>query len=205
MADYRWVMAMRLLALLLFLVAGSAIAAVYKHVDENGTIRYTDQPPSKNAKPLDLPPVQTIGSDAVASEADTSKEEEESPGATPARAGYTRVELTSPSADQVFNNANPQVLASITIEPDLQPGDRVIFLVDGLPFAAPAGQTSTELSGLERGSHSVQAVVVNASNAIQAETDAASFHLHQPSSAKPEFDPGGGSLQMPSLPRRTGP
>lgn len=197
-------MAMRFLPVLLLFATCTAFGAVYKHVDENGTIRYTDQPPSKDAKPIILPPVQTIGSDAVAPSAEEG-EEETKPGAAPARSGYSRIELTSPTADQVFNNANPQVLASVTIEPELQPGDRVIFLVDGLPFAAPAGQTSTELSGLERGSHSVQAVVVNASNAIQAETDAASFHLHQPSSAKAEFDPAGGALTMPTHPKRTGP
>ena len=196
---------MRMLALLLLLLAGSATAAVYKHVDENGTIRYTDQPPSKNAKPMDLPPVQTIGGEPVTTDKETEGGADAPAADTPARAGYTSVELTSPAADQTFNNANPQVIASVAIEPALHPGDRVIFLVDGLPFAAQPGQTSTELSGLERGSHSVQAVIVNASNAIQAQTDPNTFHLHLPSSAKPEFDPGGGSLVMPTLPKRTGP
>lgn len=205
MADYRWDMPMRLLVFLLLVIAGSASAAVYKHVDENGVIRYTDQPPSKNAKPLELPPVQTIGSGTVVSDDDAGENVEEAETDAPARAGYTRVELTSPTADQVFNNANPVVTASVTIEPALHLGDRVVFLVDGLPFAAPDGQTSTELAGLERGTHSVQAVVLSPSNAIQAQSDPASFHLHQPSSAKADFDPGGGSFSMPTHPKKTGP
>ncbi|MET0540173.1 MAG: DUF4124 domain-containing protein, partial [Variovorax sp.] len=36
----------RHLPLLLLLVAGSAMAQVYRQVDKNGVVTYTDQPPS---------------------------------------------------------------------------------------------------------------------------------------------------------------
>ncbi|MGH8561574.1 MAG: hypothetical protein ACRES4_06395, partial [Nevskiales bacterium] len=90
------------------------------------------------------------------------------------------------------------ISVAANVSPELQAGHRLIFLVDGLPFPAPPGQTSTELSGLERGTHNLQAVVVDGTNSVQAQSDAISVHMHQPSTLQPTFDPTPGSAPHPS-------
>jgi hypothetical protein len=172
--TYAW------LGLLLPLAVG---AEIYRYVDEDGVVRYTDKPPHQDAKPVELPAVQTYTSDDgyVRDDADPAEE----PGAVPEQAGYRGVQLISPAPDEVFQNADPQVTASAQVEPGLQPGHRLVFLVDGQSYPAAPGQSSLLLSGLARGSHTLQAVVMDASDRVQAESESRSFHLSPPSALQP--------------------
>lgn len=176
-----------------------ATAEIYKYVDENGVTRYTDKPPSKDAQPMHLPALQTYSNDSndgVVSK-DTPAPD---PDGVLARGGasYSGVELVAPSPDQVFNTGSGSITAAANVNPGLQAGHSLVFLVDGLPFTAPPGQTSAELSGLARGTHSLQAVVMDDGNRIQAQSAAISFHMHQPSTLQPTFDPTPGSATTPS-------
>lgn len=160
-----------------------ATAEIYKYVDEHGVTRYTDKPPSKDAKPLVLPPLQTYTGAGISPTVETSEDDN---GALRAEAfDYRGIELVSPSDQQVFNNASPVIMASATVNPGLQDGHRVVFLVDGQSVSAPPGQTSMELTELERGSHSLQAVVMDAQDNIQVQSSVVSFQLNQPSLQRP--------------------
>lgn len=170
------------LLMVLLTLSGTATAAIYKYVDKDGATRYTDQPPSKNAKPLDLPPPSTFGSGTPVDDDSTAPIE-----AVAANQRYNRVVLIAPAAEQVFNSGNPTITATAEVDPALQAEHKVVFLVDGLPFPAQGGGTSAEISGLTRGTHSIQAVIMNASNAIQAQSEAVSIHLSPPSNLQPAF------------------
>lgn len=172
------VLALMTAALLPFAVT----AEIYKYVDSNGVVRYTDKPPSQDAKPLELPAPQTYTS------AESSSADENESILLPTSGSYQGIELISPSANQVFNTGNPQVIASAQVDPGLQDGHRVVFLIDGLPIPVPAGQTSTLLSGLNRGSHILQAVVMDAGDSIQLQSEPISFHMNQPSLQQPSAD-----------------
>jgi hypothetical protein len=78
--------------------------------------------------------------------------------------------------------------SSAQVEPGLQPGHRLVFLVDGQSFPAAPGQTSMVLSNLERGSHSLQAVVMDEADNVQAQSDSINFHLSPPSLLQPPSD-----------------
>jgi hypothetical protein len=173
------------LLLLAALLPFAATADIYKYVDQNGVIRYTDKPPSKDAKPVELPPVQTYTSgDAGNQESGTNAQPDSILAAEPA--GYTRIALTSPSPEQVFNQSNPQVNVSVSLEPALITGHRLVFLLDGLPYPSSPGQNTIILEGLERGSHMVQAAVMDSRGAIQIQSEPVNFHLHQPSRLRPK-------------------
>jgi hypothetical protein len=165
-----------------------AAAEIYKYVDSDGVIRYTDQPPSKDARPVELPPLQTYtGPDYAPVDEDAGEVGRDSillPRPT-SGGGYVGIELVSPAANQVFNNANPVITASALVNPELQPGDRVVFLVDGLPYPAPAGLTSVALTELERGSHTIQAVVMDSQENIQIQSETVDFQFNQPSTLRP--------------------
>lgn len=173
--------------LLLLSLPSMASAAIYKYVDKDGVTRYTDNPPSKNAKPLNLPPPSVIGVDVPSDDDADASDDKDAPNIEAASFRYGRVVLTSPSAEQVYNTGNPTVSAAANIDPGLQPEHKVVFLVDGLPVPAAGGTTSAEISGLTRGTHSIQAVVMNAGNAIQAQSEAVSIHISPPSSLQPSF------------------
>ena len=46
--------------LLIFAVCAQAYAQVYKTVDENGNVVYTDQPPEDGSEPIKLKPLSVI-------------------------------------------------------------------------------------------------------------------------------------------------
>lgn len=171
----------------LFLLAalpGAAVAEIYKYVDKDGVIRYTDTPPSEDAKPVDLPPLQTYSNDGAVPY-DSENEDPDSVLQLQS-AGYSRLELTSPAPEQVFNQAEPQVIVSVQLEPDLEEGHRMVFLLDGEPVPAPAGRTSLTLGNLDRGTHSLQAQVMDSRDSVQIQSETISFHLHQPSQLRPQ-------------------
>ncbi len=177
----------RLVGLVLVLAPLAAGAGVYKYVDENGVVRYSDTPPHPGAKPTQLPAVQTYTSDDGYVREDSQEAADVPETQTPPE-DYRSVQLTAPAPEQVYNNANPQVTASAQIEPGLQPGHRLVFLVDGQQYAPAPGQNSLVISGLARGSHSLQAVVMDASDRIQAQSESLNFHLSQPSLLQPQSD-----------------
>lgn len=174
---------------------GLAVAEIYKYVDSNGVIRYTDKPPSRDAQPVELPKVQTYTSESVLDE-DAPAPEPDSVLAADGDA-YDSVELLAPAADQVFNTGSGSVTAAASVSPGLRPGHSLIFLVDGQATAAPPGESRTELTGLERGTHSLQAVVQDETGALRAQSPAIQFHLHQPSTLQRSFDPTPGSPPIP--------
>lgn len=174
----------------------AAAAEIYKYVDSNGVIRYTDKPPSKDAKPVELPPLQTYGNNSAPREDVSEPEPSEPTPATPA--AYDAVELIAPTADQVFNTGSGSIGAAANVSPELQAGHSLVFLVDGLPFPAGPGQTTAQLTGLLRGTHSLQAVVLDGASSIQAQSNPINFHMHQPSTLQPGFDPTPGSAPRPS-------
>jgi hypothetical protein len=203
-----------LLLTALVVLPQTALAEIYKYVDENGVTRYTDKPPSKDAKPLTLPPLQTYTGAGISPTVESSEPGED---VLPKEvSGYSGIELLSPADQQVFNNANPIVTASAAVKPGLQDGHRVVFLVDGLLFPAPPGQTSVAIGDLVRGSHSLQAQVRDASDQVQIQSESINFHLSQPSLQQPLPDltvtPGtnnpdytGDGQPDPIVPTPTGP
>lgn len=182
------------LLLLLAALPLAAMAEIYKYVDQNGVTRYTDKPPNKQATPVELPPIQTYTSDAALDEppADLEDTQQAEPAA------ITTVELLAPTPEQVFNTGSNSVTATAGVSPGLPAGARLVFLVDGQAHTAAEGQLSAELTGLSRGSHSLQAVVMDAANNIQGQSGLINFHMHQPSNLQPGFDPTPGSAPRPS-------
>jgi hypothetical protein len=168
-----------LLPLLLWLLSATAAAAtVYKWVDERGVTHYSDQP-HPNATTVDVKPAQTVSGPASrsASSANTAVSEEERT--------YPVCELYRPENDEVFLNTST-VTAKLRLEPTLAPGDQIGIAVDGKRLTnQPRTGTDFVLSGVERGTHTVFAVVANAAGKPLCTTAPVTFHVRQPSVQAP--------------------
>ncbi len=158
--------------------ATAAPTTVYKWVDEKGVTHYSDQP-HPNATTVDVRPAQTVSSAPVpsVSSPNTAVSDEE-----PA---YTTCELYRPENDEVFLNTST-VTAKLRLEPKLAPGDQVGIAIDGKRQAnQPRTGTEFVLTGVERGTHSVFAVVANAQGKPLCTTAPVTFHVRQPSVQAP--------------------
>lgn len=148
---------MQKLACLLLLLLATTVTAedkVYRYVDANGVIHYTDKPPSKGAKPVKLPKLQTFsgGTGAPAPAPDASP--------LPVAPQFS-LAINSPTPDQTFRGTGTTVNVTVSILPALVSGYGLIYYLDGTPQNdTPITQTSHTLSGLERGSHDITVALV---------------------------------------------
>jgi len=144
---------------------------VYKVVDEDGNVTYSDKP-SKGSEKVDLPPLQEYKAPPLP---DSPIEEETSvPSGTtqPVRVPYTKLEIISPKhQEDVRDNAGNLTILT-NVEPELQKGDRMRLMMDGRPIAGPDETTTFYLSNVERGSHQlfVQILAPNGRPVINSKT-----------------------------------
>ncbi|HEX2530232.1 MAG TPA: hypothetical protein VHK70_02040 [Burkholderiaceae bacterium] len=107
------------------------------------------------------------------------------PAAPPARAlnsTYEQLVIMSPADEStVFDNSG-RVPVQILVSPvlALNPGDRVELFLDGRPVARQAGKPF-ELEGVVRGTHRLDARIVDATGAVVIEANPVTFYMWQAS------------------------
>jgi hypothetical protein len=146
--------------LMSILCAAAYSATVYKWVDDNGVTHYSDQP-HENAEKVQVAQPQTY----------KAPRNPVTPTAGPASKSashtYNSCQVTQPANEDTFPNAT-SVNATVTTNPGLQSGDQVYVMLDGtrVPSFPVTGGSST-ISPIERGSHSLQAVVQDSGGSLR--------------------------------------
>lgn len=154
---------MRSLACLVLLLLATPLAAkdeIYRWVDADGVIHYGSQPPSKDAKPVALPDLQTYRSGRPPLVAPPVSDKPTAPMAGAKQEVSLRI--TSPVEDETFRDPQGLVPISLVVSPALPEGAGYIYYLDGIaqnkkPWLA-AGYMLTEV---ERGEHRLSAAVVD--------------------------------------------
>lgn len=70
------------------------------------------------------------------------------------------IHIVSPAPEETFQNDAQSITLTVAITPDLEAEDTVIAYVDGSPVGDPIHSTSIALPWLERGSHTLQAKII---------------------------------------------
>jgi len=177
----------RLLPILLLLTPLMAAAAdegetIYRSVDEDGNVIYTDKPPTDDAEPVELDPVTTVP-------AYRNDETEPEPGDEVAQAApsYAGVSITYPTPDQAIRHNGGRVPFEVEVLPEgvqLAQEHRVEILVDGA--VKGSGRPPTVTAGIiNRGPHNAFARVVDAGGNTLAESPTVNFFLLRASVNQP--------------------
>ena len=154
-------------------------ATVYKWVDENGVTHYSDQP-HENAQKVQVEAAQTYSAPPPPRSAVAVPK-----AAAAAAEAYQRCALTQPANDETFMNAY-SVAASVLLEPAQRPGDQILIVLDGQRVPGlPTTGTQFTISPVDRGDHSLQALVKDSSGQVVCRTGSVTFHVHQPSVQSP--------------------
>jgi len=173
---------MRKLAFTLISVVCSVALAqtVYKWVDEDGVVHYSDQPHA-NAEKVHVKAPQTYKAGTL--DGTVTGGAPGTPGASAAQ--YQGCAVVQPGNDQSFSNIDSLTVV-VQTDPMLRPGDKVFVTLDGqaLNGGAPTGAQFT-ISPVERGTHSVAAQVKSADGSIQCQTPSVTFNVQQNSVLNP--------------------
>jgi Domain of unknown function (DUF4124) len=169
----------RLLFTLISLGSALALAGtVYKWVDENGVVHYSDQP-HPNAQKVQLQSAQTYPAQAGATPA------AEAVPSTSQPSTYLGCAVVQPSNEQTFANLDSLTVV-VQTDPKLRPGDEIFATLDGQPLNGKSATGGTfTVSPIDRGTHVLQAVVRSSDGTVMCQTPGVTFYVHQPSVANP--------------------
>ena len=146
--------------ILLVLAAMSQAAEVYKIVDADGNITYTDQPGASAAERLNLRRINQAAAPAARVEDGPTANTEAG------FAGYSSARISSPVHQAVILHNQANIIVQLALEPQLQLGHLVRFSVNGVAQGLPVSATAYQLDNIERGSHSIGAAVVDGKNRV---------------------------------------
>lgn len=145
------------------LALSTAQAKVYRYVDDNGHVVFTDQPPIDiKATELELPDPNSTQMPAPRTVADTSE-----PAPTATKPPYAVLELQGiPDAEAIRAN-NGSFSLEVHMEPALRRGHRLQLLVDGEPHGQAVASLSLQADNLDRGEHQLAVQVVSGPKILQ--------------------------------------
>ena len=150
---------------------------VYRWVDENGVVHYSDQP-HPNSQKVQVAPVQTYKSTHI-NEAPTPP----APESAAQGPAYTGCSIAQPQDNQEFPNLE-QLRIVVFTNPGLRPGDQVFVVMDGASLGVANG-TEYLLNPVERGTHTLQGIVKDGGGTLLCQTPPVTFSVHQPSIQNP--------------------
>lgn len=163
-----------------FLSSSNVHAELYKKIDEQGNVTYSDVPSGK-AKPVQLPGLTTYGTPAL------HKQPVKTPAdaAKAAAANYTALALVSPANEDTLRENSGTVAVKVTLAPplDSQAGHKLVVVLDKKPVAE-AQATEVSLKDVERGTHTLKVQIADAKGLVLKESTEVTFQLHRGSAAK---------------------
>lgn len=162
-----------LLSLLVLTLPILTGAGLYKHVDKDGNITYTDKPADNKEEEFQPPAISNVETVKPAPRPAVSR----ATGSSAATAGtYSSFTVTAPAPDSTVRDAAGNVNIAFALEPDLQAGHKLaIFLDNKLLVTVQA--PSHSLSNLDRGTHTVRGEIRDARDQTLMRSNEISFHL----------------------------
>jgi hypothetical protein len=158
--------------------AGNGTTTVYKWIDAQGVVHYSDQP-HPNAQKLEIQGAQTFAAPtAPLPPAEYAPQESEAPA--PSAAPRT-CEIAQPADQQMLMNVYRATVV-VRTSPPLRPGEDIRLFVDGKQVP---GSGTTYTVPVFRGQHSAQAMIEDSTGQIICETSTVTFYVHQPSIQNP--------------------
>ncbi len=174
-----------LLFTLMSLACSLALAAtVYKWIDENGTVHYSDQP-HPNAQKVQVQAAQTYPATATPSQAAAAVNASPDARADTSDTSYRGCAILDPLDGAALANVD-QLNVSVRTDPALHSGDQIYILMDGAAINGgnPTG-SQFSISPVDRGSHTLQAVVRDASGNLMCQTPGVTVQIHMNSILNP--------------------
>lgn len=187
-------MTTRIVIALLCLLPLAAVADIYKWVDEDGNVVYSDEP-RDGAERLERTTPESSYRFETPRRQQPQDDRSDEVGEDAAR--YDELRIVHPADEGTVRDNQGLVDVQLEISPSLRAEHRVQFILNGEPQGDPSGSLGHRLTEVHRGEHQVAARVLNEAGATIAEADPVTFYMHQasrlmPGQQGPGPNPGGG-------------
>jgi len=165
-----------ILAGILVIGSAPALAEVYRNVDAQGNVTFSDEP-SDGAEEVRVKPVTTV---TLPKPADVREPEKIRQQAEEQGSVYNSVRIVSPNDDEAFHSGSGDVAFRVTSEPGLRDGHRYEVTLDGQPVGQTASDTVT-VRNVFRGTHDAGVNIVDSKGVQVKSGESIRFTIHRPS------------------------
>ena len=159
-------------ALGLLVAAGLPAAEVYRWTDDDGVVHYSDQPHPGAEKIYLAEPNSSRALSSARKRTDGTE-----PTASPDFVKYESLAVTAPVAEETLWNIEAVLNVTVSVNPALQPGHQLRVYFDGTPQMV-AG-TSFQLQEVWRGSHNLQAEIIDGTGKLMIRSKPIRFYVQQ--------------------------
>jgi len=165
----------------LSLLAAFAVqaAVVYKWVDADGVVHFSDQP-SPGAEKI-FTSSSSAGTVTSAPRAQSALQAPRSVAAS--GLGYTEFSITSPVNDQTFFG-DDVIAVHLNLEPSLKPNQSVTWHLNGKQLDTTAAAFS--MPHLDRGAYALAATITDQQTGDSQSSNTVTFYVRQPSALAPQ-------------------
>ncbi len=166
-----------------------AFAEIYRTVDKDGVVTYSDQPAIK-AEVINLPPAN-ISTSGTPSTLNNPAEK----NTVSSKSSYQLFVISEPKDNATFQNAE-SIPVTVEIQPALIKGDMMQLIMDGMPilqkqaglqFSIP--KVIGDKTILARGAHALQVVLYNQNQQEIMRTQTITINVHYASIQNPTVGP----------------
>ena len=174
-----------LIALALGFAGSPLTAQVYKTVDKDGNVTYTDQPPKDGSAPIKLREISVIEAPTYSRKPAMDKEsaapeEGEEKSLKYLRNHYRDFAIIAPKPEESLWPQEQAITVAWNTQNQLEFGMQVTVIIDGKEHITTPEQV-IPVNGLERGSHTITANLKDAANRTIASTAPVTFFVRRPS------------------------
>jgi hypothetical protein len=156
-------------------------AVIYKWVDADGVVHYSDQSSPGAEK------IVTAGSSSPAASGarNTGGPIAPSPKAAQGGLNYADFTITSPAPEQTFFG-DDIVAVHLNLSPSLRPGQAITWHLNGAQLDFPPTAVSFALPHLDRGTYALAATITDQQTSESQTSNSVTFYVRQPSALSPQ-------------------
>ena len=164
--------------LILTLLASSAAWSdrVYRHVDEDGNVTFTDEPPDGDSEEVKIHPITVMPLPRPQARSTQDEPEDE----TEESAGYEALAITKPEHDTAFWRASGDIVIEVNVQPELRQNHTLELELDG-ERTQQSRESRFEITNIDRGTHEAVVHIVDDGGETVKSSELTRFTVHRPS------------------------
>lgn len=180
-----------LLAVCLLAPPADAATRIYRTVDEDGNVVFTDVPPrpGEPGEAVELGQSSTFSPPPAAQAPQPSErtmrleewlgEDGEESAEDAAVSSYSSLNIVTPADDAGLRDNAGNVTVTAEVSPDLQPGHVLELYLDGQLVQSTRSGSVFQLSNVDRGTHTIEVRVADAAGNPLIRSEPRTFHLQR--------------------------
>jgi hypothetical protein len=158
-------------------------AVIYRWVDADGVVHYSDQasPGAEKIVTAGSSSSATSGSGARGASGPIAQAPQRSAGGL----NYAEFSITSPASEQTFFG-DDVVAVHLNLNPTLRPNQSITWHLNGKQLDFPPDAVSFALPRLDRGTYALAATITDQQTSESETSNSVTFFVRQPSSLSPQ-------------------